>query len=188
MRKNKRDDIIAATIHLVAQKGVSGSTVRQIAGEAGVTEGALYRHFASKEDLCQQVYGQIVAEMASVKEEILASQVPVRDKFYEWVRVSYEDLDRYPDAFTYVLLTDHNFLEDLGDITTRQGRLLMKMLEPLTGPGQPVTLGVEVAFSHFIGVMLNIPRLINESILVPPASRYTDEAVQALWRIFQIDD
>ena len=44
--------------------GVSGSTVSGIAARAGVTEGATYRHFSSKEELRQAAYGQIVAEMA----------------------------------------------------------------------------------------------------------------------------
>ena len=54
MRQNRRADLIAAVIHLVAHKGVKSATVRQIAEEAGVTEGAVYRHFSSKKDLCQK--------------------------------------------------------------------------------------------------------------------------------------
>ena len=187
MRKNKKDDIIAATIRLVAQKGVNASTIRQISEEAGVTEGALYRHFASKEDLCQQVYCQIVAEMAAAKERILASQVPMREKFYEYVRVSYEYFDRYSDAFTYVVLTEHDFPEDQRDITTRQGRILMQMIGPIGLARKPVPMTPEVALSHFTGVMLNIPRLINEAVLEGPASRYTDEVAATLLRIFQLD-
>ena len=53
-RKNRRQEIVAATVRLVARQGVTGASIRQIASEAGVTEGALYRHFENKDDLCQQ--------------------------------------------------------------------------------------------------------------------------------------
>ena len=50
-RKNRRAEIVEATIRLVARQGVTGASIRQIASEAGVTEGALYRHFESKDEL-----------------------------------------------------------------------------------------------------------------------------------------
>ena len=98
MRKNKKEEIIAATVRLVAQKGVDGSTIRQISEAAGVTEGAVYRHFASKEDLCQQAYCQIVAEMASAKEALVSSPGTMEEKIHEWVRLTYEYFDTYPDG------------------------------------------------------------------------------------------
>ena len=36
--------------------------------------------------------------------------------------------------------------------------------------------------------MLNVPRLINEGVLAGPATRYTDEVVGAIWRMFAIDE
>ena len=186
MRKNKRKEIIAATISLVAKHGVSGSSVRLIAEEAGVTEGALYRHFASKEDLCHQAYCQIVAEMAAEKEEILESRLSFAAKTREWVRVSYGYFDRFPDAFTFVILTVHDFPDSLSEITTRQGRLLKAMIISAVVENELSPLIPELAVSHFTGVMLNVPRLINEGLLDKPASQYTEDVVAAIYRIFDI--
>ena len=184
MRKNKKEEIVAATIRLVAQKGVNGSTIREISDAAGVTEGAVYRHFASKEDLCQQVYCSIVAEMAAAKEEILESEQPIDQKIHDWVRVTFEYFDTYQDAFTYVLLTSHDFPDELAEISSRQGRILMKMLDPVCRAEQ--SLPREVALSHFTGLMLNIPRLINEGFLTGPAMAYTEEVVRAITSIFSV--
>ena len=186
MRKNKRKEIIAATISLVAKHGVSGSSVRLIAEEAGVTEGALYRHFASKEDLCHQAYCQIVAEMAVEKENILESKLSFAAKTREWVRVSYGYFDRFPDAFTFVILTVHDFPDSLSEITTRQGRLLKAMIISAVAEDELPPLIPELAVSHFTGVMLNVPRLINEGLLDKPASQYTEDVVAAIYRVFDI--
>jgi hypothetical protein len=40
----------------------------------------------------------------------------------------------------------------------------------------------ELALSHFTGLMLNVPRLINEGTLEGPASRYVDDVADAVWR------
>lgn len=181
MRPSRKEEIIAATIQLVAQKGVKAATIRQITTEAGVTEGALYRHFTSKEDLCQQVYERIVAEMASAKEELAAGPLPLRGKLREWVQLSYEYFDRYPEAFTYVLLTAHSFAED--GISTSQGRALMQLFKK----EKNATIAPEMALCLFSGVLLNVPRMINEGRLKGPASQYTEEVTKAIWRIFHME-
>lgn len=178
MRPSRRDEIIAATIQLVAQKGVKAATIRQITSEAGVTEAALYRHFTSKEDLCQQVYEHIVAQMAAAKEELAAGPLPLRDKLREWVRLSYEYFDRYPEAFTYVLLTSHDFRAD--GVSTSQGRLLMRLFKK----EQAVGMTPEMALCLFSGVLLNVPRMINEGRLKGPASQHTGEVAKAVCRLF----
>jgi AcrR family transcriptional regulator len=187
MRKNKKGEIIAATVQLVAQRGVNGASIRRIAEVAGVTEGALYRHFRSKEDLCQQAYCHIVSDMIAAKEEIAASKVDVKTKFEDWVRVSYEYFDRYPDAFTYVVLIPHDFPSDLEHVISRQSNLLSQVIAELASFPDDAMRSLGMGVSHFTGVMLNVPRLINEGVLERPATRYTSEVVGAIWRMFAID-
>lgn len=46
-----RDRIVAAAARVMREKGIARSTTREIARAAGCSEGLLYKHFASKEDL-----------------------------------------------------------------------------------------------------------------------------------------
>ncbi|MFE9693337.1 TetR/AcrR family transcriptional regulator [Micromonospora sp. NPDC005806] len=46
-----REHLIGAAGRLVARRGVTGLTVRDIAREAGVADGVLYNHFADKDEL-----------------------------------------------------------------------------------------------------------------------------------------
>ena len=48
-----RDRLLEATRRCLTRKGYEGTTVRDIAGEAGVSIGTLYNYFASKEDLIE---------------------------------------------------------------------------------------------------------------------------------------
>jgi AcrR family transcriptional regulator len=54
---SRRDQILDAAMQCFASSGFRGTTTREIAGRVGITEAALYRHFASKEAL----YAAIVA-------------------------------------------------------------------------------------------------------------------------------
>jgi AcrR family transcriptional regulator len=47
----RRGEILIAALQVFAEKGYDAGTMRDIARRVGVTEPALYRHFASKEDL-----------------------------------------------------------------------------------------------------------------------------------------
>ncbi|MBI3302119.1 MAG: TetR/AcrR family transcriptional regulator [Deltaproteobacteria bacterium] len=46
-----RDDILAAALRLVEEKGAAGLTMREVAGALGYSATAIYQHFANKEDL-----------------------------------------------------------------------------------------------------------------------------------------
>ena len=187
MRQNKKKEIIAAAIRVASARGIKGCTVRQIAREAGVTEGALYRHFDSKAELCQEAYSQIVEEMASLQERILEERTPIRERFREWVRVSYDYFDRYPQAFEYVLLKSPDSPEGRTEASTREGRLMMQMIGGAIDRGELPSMRPEIAMSHFSGILLNVPRLINEGILQKPASQYADAVADAIDHAFGIN-
>jgi AcrR family transcriptional regulator len=49
--ENLREHLIATAARLIGQRGSAGLSVREIAGEAQVADGALYNYFEDKEDL-----------------------------------------------------------------------------------------------------------------------------------------
>ncbi|MCL2089982.1 MAG: TetR/AcrR family transcriptional regulator [Micrococcales bacterium] len=64
-----RAQLLAAAATVFAEKGYEGSSVGDVAAEAGYTKGAVYVHFDSKEDLL----AGIVAQMAETDEEFFAT-------------------------------------------------------------------------------------------------------------------
>lgn len=48
---NARDKLLEAAVKLIRSNGYSATSVDQLCGEAGVTKGAFFHHFASKEAL-----------------------------------------------------------------------------------------------------------------------------------------
>lgn len=50
-QRNARDRLLEAAVKLVREQGFAGTSVEQLCNEAGVTKGAFFHHFASKEAL-----------------------------------------------------------------------------------------------------------------------------------------
>ncbi|MFE5538166.1 ScbR family autoregulator-binding transcription factor [Streptomyces sp. NPDC056492] len=71
-----RQAILSAAAKIFEEHGYQAATISQILAEAGVTKGALYFHFQSKEDLAQGVLAEqdqqlMVPERASKVQEIV---------------------------------------------------------------------------------------------------------------------
>lgn len=185
--KNTKTILAQSIVYLVARGGEQAATIRAIAERTGVTEGAVYRHYRSKAELRWQAYKQIVEEMIREKQHLAFSPAPVREKLHEWVRLTYAYFDRYPDAFTYVLLVPLPQPLSQEQIATHQGRLFMALMTEARDSGAIRDVSPQMALSHFTGVMLNVPRLINEGTLQGLASSHVDEVADSIWRILRPD-
>lgn len=72
----RRADLIQATIDCVADGGIAAATVREVAARAGVSNGLIRHHFASKEALVQAAYQALVEAMNGQAEEAARAAPP----------------------------------------------------------------------------------------------------------------
>lgn len=70
--EGRKGEILDAAVRVFASEGYAGGSMRRIAEEVGLSEPALYRHFAGKEDLfvtlIEQTGERIRAEVAPILE------------------------------------------------------------------------------------------------------------------------
>lgn len=66
----RRHDLIEATLDCIAESGLQGATVRQIAIRAGVTAGLIRHYFASKEHILQEAYRVVIARLTEKAERV----------------------------------------------------------------------------------------------------------------------
>ncbi len=59
----RREDLILATLDCIAEFGIQGATVRQIATRAGVTGGLIRHYFAGKDQMLQAAYRKVMTGM-----------------------------------------------------------------------------------------------------------------------------
>lgn len=75
-RAATRAALIAAARELFAQKGFAGAGREEIVERAGVTRGAMYHHFDSKEALFRAVYEEVEEEVLA---HLMVAAAPARD-------------------------------------------------------------------------------------------------------------
>src|SRR5574341_414383 len=71
--KGTRDRLVRAALELFTTQGYHASTTPEIAAKAGVAEGTIYRHFASKEQLLNEIYRASVRVFTTIVRETPAS-------------------------------------------------------------------------------------------------------------------
>ncbi|GAB5467967.1 MAG: TetR/AcrR family transcriptional regulator [Rhodospirillales bacterium] len=72
-QNNRRHKVLAAAAQLFAAKGLSGTSMRDIASATGMLPGSLYYYFPSKDELFLQVHADAVAEIDRRVEAALES-------------------------------------------------------------------------------------------------------------------
>lgn len=186
--QSTKEALRQAALKVAGAEGMQGASVRSITREAGVTEAVLYRHFTNKEDLWKDIYAKIVGEMIHDKTELVDADLPLAEKLRRWVDLTYAYYDGNRDAFTYVLLMPSSYAESLGEVYTTQSRLLRAVLVSGIRRGSCRELNVDVALTMVAGLMLGVPRRINEGTLAGPALRYAEEVAHAMARVLGCTD
>ncbi len=64
----RQQQITEAALQVIGEKGIRGATTVEIASAAGLSEGNLYRHFKSKEDIIGAVISKIGSDLAMILE------------------------------------------------------------------------------------------------------------------------
>ncbi|SER32622.1 transcriptional regulator, TetR family [Lentzea xinjiangensis] len=89
--------LIDAATRLFAEKGYERVAVQEIVESAGVTKGAMYHYFGSKDDLLHEIYGRLLRLQTEHLEKIAAADGPVvkrlREAAIDVIVTSIEDFD-----------------------------------------------------------------------------------------------
>src|SRR3954470_23682602 len=108
-----RQRIENAGISLFVDRGVTETSVRDIARAVGVSEGALYRHFESKEELVWSIFEQRYLEFARQLESLADGEQTTLRKVSAMVREFCRAHDENPTLFRFLLFVQHGQLGKL---------------------------------------------------------------------------
>jgi AcrR family transcriptional regulator len=113
-----RERVLDAAVELFAQQGYDGTSVTQVITRAGVAKGGFYHHFASKEALLYEVYGDLIGRQLDAMDEIRGRRLPAA----ETLRALIHDLVVTTAASARPALVFWREMNKLGDERTAQYR------------------------------------------------------------------
>ncbi len=78
IREKTRKSILNAGLKLFAQKGYHGTSIADIAKEAGISKGLAYNYFKSKDELAEAILFMVIEFLAEFDELIESDQDPYK--------------------------------------------------------------------------------------------------------------
>jgi AcrR family transcriptional regulator len=128
-QKTKLPHIMRTAIHLFVKKGIDGTTIKDIAREARVAEGALYRHYKSKEELAWQLF---TTHLSKFTADLMASVYPEptpEKRIRKFVEESFKAYEEDPELYSYLILREHSELEKYARDYVHPGHVVIKIIE-----------------------------------------------------------
>lgn len=104
-----RANILRASLELFVERGIAATTTREISARAGISEGAIYRHFESKDEIAFELFKSIHIRLADMIHEVAASPSSFEDKVRSIVTTYVHLADEDPLLFAYHLRFQHLF-------------------------------------------------------------------------------
>ena len=99
---DKRAAILQATMELVAEKGFHDAPCSAIAERAGVAAGTIYRYFANKDVLINELYNELESRINANIRMGYSTQMPFRERFIHLVSGLLRFFISNPCEFKYI--------------------------------------------------------------------------------------
>ena len=108
----RRQQMLKVAMRLFSEKGFSGTTTKEIAAAAGVSEGMVFKHFANKDEL----YSAILDHKACNRSfqnpfEEIADKIAAKDDFGVFYTMALNALTHHSEDCDFLRLMLHSALE-----------------------------------------------------------------------------
>lgn len=111
--QNTKNKIDKKALGLFVKKGVRETTIKDIANAAEISEGAMYRHYASKEELANELFHTNYTTLVNELNAIHTNFDHSKERIAHYIHHYCTSFDNDPTLYSYLLLSQHNELKKL---------------------------------------------------------------------------
>ncbi len=181
-----RRRIRAAALRLFAQRGLEGTSIRDIARAAGVTNPALYKHFASKDALALDVFLGCYNALWQRLRSAVEAQADFERRLAAFVAAFAQAIDDDPDAVLFVNGALHELWSRVPpEMTGRTvaGLALQLVREGVSTGAIPDDTHARVRVLGLVGQLFQLSRMLQLRMIEGPATRWVPELQRQLRRM-----
>ena len=176
-----RDRIEKAAIHLFVEKGVTETSVRDIARAVDISEGALYRHFVSKDELVWAAFERHYVEFAARLDTLAKGEATARKKLGAMIRGFCHAHDENPTLFRFLLFVQHGQLNKLAPGTPTPVDAVRAVIERGIAAKEIPAQHPDLATALVFGIVLQPVTFAAYGRLPAKMSAMSDRLVSATW-------
>lgn len=181
--RGARPRIDRAALQLFVSKGIDAATTREIAEAAGVSEGALYRHYKGKEELAQSLFAAAHERMSTLLTEAALNGDSLKTRIGGIVSAYTQLADEDWLLISYHLLTMHRFLSsdirrDDDPVSLTEALVKAEIEQGTIPPGDP-----ELLAAMALGIIMQAAENRAYKRLSQPLSHYNEALTTAILAI-----
>lgn len=180
-----RQPLIQAALRILVEEGLDALSMRKLAKEAGCTEGAIYRHWESKDELITDLFRRELSEITDILSDALndtSAGPEIIDRIGAAVRAGYKHFDENPLGFRLTMLVQHDQAANLPKEFTMPQDLLAKFLKRHLSQEQDDQTAAFMG-AAMLGIYLQVAEQVINGRLKGPLSKQTDAVIEAIRRI-----
>lgn len=180
-----RERIERAALRLFVQGGVAGTSIRAIAAEAGISQGAMYNHFRGKDELAWHLFADNFSQIGSELGRIGRADAPLRDKLSAMIEHVFHLFDRNWETVSYVYLARHTHLKHVTRHVGNPYLAFRTVIAQEMRQGGIPHQDADVATSLVIGAIIQVidTRILGN--IKGPLTEHTDQVTNACVAILQ---
>ncbi len=183
--RQTRERIERAALRLFVQGGVAETSIRDIALEAGVSQGAMYNHYRSKDELAWHLFADNFSEIGSELRRIGRDEAPLADRLRAMIGHVFALFDRDWETVSYVFLARHMHLKQVTRHLGNPYVAFRTIIAREMRQGHIPRRDVDVAASLVTGAIIQVIDTRILGYIKGPLADQTDQVTEACVAILQ---
>ncbi|MFN7064846.1 MAG: TetR/AcrR family transcriptional regulator [Aquificaceae bacterium] len=163
-RKNTKEKILEASLKLFSQKGIRETTIKDIAKEVGVTEGAIYRHLESKEEIVLGLFKTYSEDLYNRLVSAFRGEASFERVFHKTISAFLSFCFKKSLRLKYLNLFHYLKPEDIGKFSPLPRDALLKLIEEGIRQGR-VKVKKDYALAVLVGTLERVFILTETGLL-----------------------
>jgi AcrR family transcriptional regulator len=170
-----KQQILRAAMKLFSERGFAATSIRDIARESGYTNPALYKHFASKEELALHLFETCHRRMWATCHSAVASAKGFDRKLEGYVGAWLELVDAHPEVVAFLSDSARVLWPKASAAVRRQTMigLARSLVLEARGPRRgAAALHPDLAAASLQGTLAELSRMLHVGVVDGPAVRW----------------
>jgi AcrR family transcriptional regulator len=149
-----RERVERAAIELFARRGVDGVSIADIAATAGVSQGALYRHYRGKDELAARLFASAYRRAGAELAAIGAAEQGCAARIGAMVAHFCALYDRDAALFRFMLIAQHDLLPEIDDAGAAPVAAIESAIADAVAAREIAPVDVASAAAAIMGIVL----------------------------------
>ncbi|CAF30347.1 TetR/AcrR family transcriptional regulator [Methanococcus maripaludis] len=181
--EDKRKAIMDAALKLFTERGFHGTSTAQISKEAGVATGTLFHYFPTKEDLINNLYFEVKADLSRTMVKDLEPQVNFKDRLKKiWDNLVRWGLDNHKEFLFVGQFCNSPYISNFTrEEVMKEYFTIHKLIEDGVTAGTVKKLPLELVIAMFYQNSRTVVQVISSYGLSKDKNKIIDEGFEVIW-------